>query len=294
MCEVDCCSDCGSTNILDDTETGDIVCMNCGLVLGNVEFTIPSDRITKNIPNHPIVYTRAAIGTKISSNQLAELKLAIDIHHLISQLDLPSSMDQLAISYMCKLRSATQQKRNSRKIRFTRVEIIVASIWVTVKCLNYPLSADEYVKKLAPTFKIQNLLKLEQRANYFIKNQNRLPNIALVTAHITKIVARLEHNHLLDSVYANKVCSYAIQIIHTNPGVITNRRANLVAASAILAADGLLTKRLRLLPLAKISNAGAGNVSAIAEACKRYAPPLPRDCAAIQFSYYLQKELDLC
>ena len=293
MCEVEHCSDCGSTNILDDTETGDAVCMDCGLVLGNVEFTTPSDRITKTMPHHPIVYTKASLGREIPSSQRIELDVAKEIHYLISQLGLPSNMDPLAISYMCRLRW-TMRKKNPRKIRFTRAELIAVSIWVTIKQLNYPLSAAEYVKKLDSFFKVSNLMKIEKRANYFIKNQNRLPNIALVIAHITKIATQLEHAHLLDSVYANKVSSYAIQIIHANPGVITNRRANLVAASALLAADCLLANRLRLTSLAKISNAGAGNVSAIAEACKRYAPPLPKDCAAIKFSYYLQKELEIC
>jgi hypothetical protein len=202
-------------------------------------------------------------------------------------------MNPLAITHMQKLRHAIK-KKNNPKIRLTRAELIIVSIWVTIKRLNYPLSADEYVKKLEPFFKVSNLMKIEKRANYFIKNQNRLPNIALVTGHITKIASQLEHAHLIDSVYANKVSSYAIQIIHTNPGIITNRRANLVAASALLAADCLLTKRLRLNPLAKISNAGASNISSIAQTCKRYAPPLPPESAAIKFSYYLQKEMELC
>jgi hypothetical protein len=137
-------------------------------------------------------------------------------------------------------------------------------------------------------------MKIEKRASYFIKNQNRLPNTILITRHINKIAATLENHHFIDSLYANKLCSYAIQIVLANPSIVSNRKVNIVAASALLAADRLLAKQLRLDLLAERANIGTGSLSKLAQICNQYAPPLPPDGAAIKFSNYLLKEVNIC
>ena len=292
MCEVEKCSECHSTNIIDDDKKGEIVCMNCGLVVDKAEPTPPQDRTppttNKNTQPHPIAYTNP-LGTKIPSNKRTELSAAYDIHYIIPQIGLPQSMQEMAITYMRKLYNATK-KHNPKKIRFTKNELVTISIWTTIKQQDYPLSSDEYLKKLAPYIKIKNLMKIEKRASYFIPNQNRTTTISLVTAHITKIAAQLETDIHIESVYANKISTYAIQIIHANPSIITSRRANLVAAAALLAADHLLAKRLRLIPLAKVANTGTGTIAKLAKTCMRYAPALPPESAAIKFSHNLLKK----
>jgi len=292
MCEAEQCSECSSTNIIDDNTKGEIVCINCGLVISKTEPTPPQNRTppttTKNTKPHPIAYTNP-LGTKTPANKRTEISTAYTIHHIIPQIDLPQTMQEMAITYMQKLYSATK-KHNPKKIRFTKNELTTISIWTTIKQQNYPLSSDEYLKKLAPYIKIKNLMKIEKRANYFIPNQNRTTNIPLVTAHITKIAAQLENTIHIESAYANKISTYAIQIIHANPSIITTRRANLVAASALLAADHLIAKRLRLIPLAKAANTGTGTIAKLAKTCKQYAPPLPPESAAIKFSHHLLKK----
>jgi len=292
MCENEKCPECKSTNILDDNETGEAVCMNCGLVIGKAEFTPPQDRTptNKNTSKHPIIYTSAAIGTKTPNNKRTELKIAIEIHHLIPKLGLPQNMDETAIHYMRKLRHETR-KHNPKKIRFTKNELITISIWTTIKQQDHPISSDEYIKKIEKHIKIKNLMKIEKRANYFIKNKNRTTTIPLVTGHILKIADQLENDKHLDHIYASKLCSYAIQIIHKNPSIITNRRPNIVAAAALLAADQLIAKQLHLTTLAKAANAGIGKISNLTKTAKRYAPPLPKDCAALKLTYQLQKKL---
>ncbi|MCL2476596.1 TFIIB-type zinc ribbon-containing protein [Candidatus Bathycorpusculum sp.] len=292
MCETETCSECSSTNIIDDNTKGEIVCIKCGLVINKAEPTPPQDRTppttTKNTKPHPIAYTNP-LGTKTPANKRTEISVAFDIHYIIPQIGLPLHMQEMAIAYMRKLYGATK-KHNPKKIRFTKNELTTISIWTTIKQQNYPLSSDEYLKKLAPYIKIKNLMKIEKRASYFIPNQNRTTNIPLVTGHITKIAAQLETDIHIESAYANKISTYAIQIIHTNPGVITSRRANLVAAAALLAADHLLAKRLRLIPLAKVANTGTGTIAKLAKTCMRYAPALPPESAAIKFSHNLLKK----
>jgi hypothetical protein len=136
-------------------------------------------------------------------------------------------------------------------------------------------------------------MKAEKRANYFIKNPTRVPDVDLVNAHVHKIVAMLEREHFITNHYATTLSTYAKQLIHTNQGIVTYRRAKLVASSAVLASDGLLAECLHLLSFAQWLNIGTGKLSSIAAALKRSAPPLPHQCAAITLLEYFFQELGL-
>jgi transcription initiation factor TFIIIB Brf1 subunit/transcription initiation factor TFIIB len=289
LSEFDRCPECGSQSVLQDCNSGEVVCMSCGLVLGEGEFAPPADRVPKLEPTSPFAYTSFAVGTEIASTQRTELNVAQDVDRVIQKLGLPRSLQRVAINYMRKLRRLMRQQKDT-KIRLTRMELTVVSVWNAIKVSNYPLSADEYVKKLHGIFYVENLMKIEKRASVFAKIKNRVPNADLVIGHINRIAAKLEGE--VGSAYTNKVSGYAVQIVLANPGVITNRKANLVAASALLAADELLGKRLHVKPVAIAANAGTGSVAELVATCKKYAPPLPKDCAALKFTSYLQKEVN--
>lgn len=284
------CPECNNNKaILVDNKNGAIVCKTCGLVLDSAEFAPPADRVPKTEPNHPIAYTSISVGTEIESTHHIELNLAHDINRVIQKLELPHNLEPLAINYVRKLRRLIKQQKK-HKIRLTRTELTAVSIWTAIKLTNYPLSADEYLKKLQTLLSVKKLMKIEKRAGQFIKNENRIPDATLVTGHINRIAAKLENTHLIDSTYANKIGGYAIQIIQANPGIVTNRKANLVAASAILAADDLLTNQIALKHLAQVANTGTGRLSELAQTCKHYAPALPKEWSATKFSHYLLKE----
>ncbi|MDR0470521.1 MAG: TFIIB-type zinc ribbon-containing protein [Nitrososphaerota archaeon] len=286
MSESEKCPECNNKNIRDDNANGERVCMTCGLVLGSAEFAPPADRIPKTDPANPIVFTSTSVGTEIESAHRIELNTAHDINRVIQKLELPRHLEPLAINYVRKLRHQMKQQ-NNHKIRLTRTELTTWSIWTAIKRTNYPLSADQYIKKLQPLLKVKNLMKIEQRAGQFIKNENRIPDASLVVGHINQIATKLENNHLINNTYANKISSYAIQIVQANPGSITNRKANLVAASALLAADNLLANQLRLKSLAQAASTGTGRLSKLSETYRYYAPALPKEWAAIKFSIYL-------
>jgi len=287
LSEFNRCPECGSKNVLNDCNSGEVVCTTCGLVLGEGEFAPPAGRVPKLESNSPFAFTSFAVGTEIASTQRTELNVAQDIDRVIQKLELPRSLQQTAINYVRKVRRMMRQQKDT-KIRLTRMELTVVSVWNAVKVSNYPLSADEYVKKLQGVFNVENLMKIEKRAGIFVKIENRVPDADLVIGHINRIAAKLEC--IIDSAYASKVSSYAMQIVLANPGVITNRKANLVAASALLAADELLAKRLHVKPVAEAANTGTGSVSELVATCKKYAPPLPKECAALKFSSYLFKD----
>ena len=289
MSEFDKCPECGSQSVLHDCNSGEVVCMSCGLVLGEGEFAPPAERIPKFEPNSPFAYTSFAVGTEIESTQRTELNVAQDVDRVIQKLELPRSLQQVAINYVRKIRRLMQHQKDT-KIRLSRMELTVVSVWNAVKVSNYPLSADEYVRKLHGVFDVENLMKIEKRASIFVKIENRVPDANLVIGHINRITAKLEG--IVDSAYANKVSSYAVQIVLGNPGVITNRKANLVAASALLAADELLGKRLHVKIVAEAANAGTGSVAELVGTCKKYAPPVPKECAALKFGSYLLREVN--
>ncbi|MGD6805884.1 MAG: TFIIB-type zinc ribbon-containing protein [Candidatus Bathyarchaeia archaeon] len=290
MSELTQCPECGSQNLLHDFDSGEIVCRGCGLVLGQEEFAPPADRMPKAESHNLFAYTSFAVGTELASTQRTEMNVAQDVDRLLQKLMLPRSLQQVAINYMRKLRRLMREQKET-KIRFSRMELTVVSVWYAIKVSNIPLSADEYVKKIQDIFNVKNLMKIEKRASIFVKVENRVPNADLVIGHINRIAAKLEDE--ADSVYVNKASSYAVLIVLANPGVITNRKANLVAASALLAADELLGKRLHLKAVAKAANTGIGSVAELVETCKKYAPPLPKESAALKFSSYLFREVNI-
>ncbi len=292
MHETTCCADCRSVNILFDEASGEIVCMDCGVVSGTVEYTAPADRTIKTVSNHPIVYTSSSVGTVIEPYQRLEIAVAYDINRIIHQLSLPPIMQALSISYVRQIRSE-MKKKNEHKIRFTRSELTALSLWITIKRLKHPLSVHEYLKLIRPFCKIKNLMRLEKRASYFIPNINRITDAELVTAYINNLISKLESSATISSSYGKVLGNYAIQMIYTNKGLVTCRRAGLVAASALYAADSLLAGHLRIRAFSRLATVGASNLSSLAEAFRRNAPVLPKEWASIQVSEYLFKEVGL-
>jgi transcription initiation factor TFIIIB Brf1 subunit/transcription initiation factor TFIIB len=292
MYETEHCTECNNTNILHDQTKGETVCKNCGLVLDTKDFTPPADRIPKNDPNNPIVYTSSAVGTEIESYQRLEQDIAKDIKWITQMLNLPNNVTQTATKYVCKIRH-NMKHHNPNKIRFTKTQLTALSIWTTLKQIKYPLSYDEFTKKITPYVGNVNLMKTEKRANYFIKNQTHLPDIELVTAHIHKIITQLEQKHLITNHYATTLRAYAIQILHNNQGIVTYRRAKIVASATVLASDNLLAESLHPSTFAQIVNIGTGKLSTLASALKRSAPPVPKQCAAIKLREYFSQELGL-
>lgn len=289
MSEFDRCPECGSQSVLHDYDSGEVVCRSCGLVLGPGDFAPPADRVPKLESHNLFAYTSFSVGTEMASSQRTELNVAQDVDRVMQKLELPRGLQQVAINYMRKLRRLMRQQKDT-KIRLSRMELTVVSVWHAIKVSNIPLSADEYVEKLQELFDVEHLMKIEKRASIFVKIENRIPDVDLVVGHINRIGAKLEA--IVDRAYASKVSSYAVKIVLANPGVITNRKANLVAASAVLAADELLGKRLHVKTVAKAAKTGIGSVTELATTCKKYAPPLPKECAALQFSSYLLKEMN--
>jgi transcription initiation factor TFIIIB Brf1 subunit/transcription initiation factor TFIIB len=187
MNESDFCPECGNNlALLNDTETGEIVCTTCGLVIGNTQYTPPAEHIpTKTTPVHPIVYTSLSVGREIDSYQQLEIAIAKDTKWIVQQLALPNNTTQTAINYTRKLRHATR-RHNPYKIRFTRTELTALSIWNALKQLNHPISYDEFTKQITSLIGNINLMKTQNRANYFLNIHNRIPNTNFVIAHINK------------------------------------------------------------------------------------------------------------
>jgi transcription initiation factor TFIIIB Brf1 subunit/transcription initiation factor TFIIB len=283
LSETEQCLECGGNNILHDEISGETVCRDCGLVLGKVEFTPPPDRVPKNAPTNPIAYTSIALGTKIQSTQRLELNVVHDIKRIVDKLDLPKITERLAVICVCRIRRNRAQQ-NTQNIRLTRTELTAASVWTAIKQLKHPMSYKEYTQKINPIIGKVNLIKIQKRISQFIENTPHITDITLIKAHINKMVATLENNSVVDTYYANLLGRYAIEMVHTKPTLLKGRRSDLIAASAIYAADGLMAEYFALQVFAEFANVGTANLSTIAQTLKRYAPKAPKESAAIFFT----------
>jgi len=281
--ETEQCTECKSKNILYDELNGEAVCIDCGLVLETIQYTPPPDRIPKNVPNNPIAYTSVAVGTKTASHQRLELNVAYIIEHVVQKLNFPKTTTLLAINFVCRLRRAMRQQ-NQQNTRFTATELTALSIWTTLKQIKYPLNYKEFTKKIEPFVGEVHLMKIENRALHFIDNVPRISDIPLVSAHINKLVNTLETKEIINSHYAHILCKYAIELVHAKPDLVKGHKAELSSASAVFAADGLIAEYFTLRVFATYTSVGAGNLSVFAEIFKRFAPPVPKESAAIHFT----------
>jgi len=288
LSEFDSCVECGSKNVLEDYDSGEVVCMSCGLVLGGSEFAPPPERVPKFTSSSLFAFTSLAVGSEIDSAARTELNLVKDIDRVFERVQLPRIFVQAAINYAFRLRRARLSQLRV-KTRFTCKTMSVVSVWHIINESKFPLSASEYLSRLGGVFSVEKLMKLEKQASRFLKVANQVSDPALVMGYIRKIASMLEE--VTDRVYVGKVCSFAIKLVFVNLGVLTNRKANLVAAAALLAADDLLDKKLHLKTVCRLANTGMGSVSGLAATFKKYAPELPKEYAASLFSNILFREI---
>jgi len=284
LCEVEHCIECGSNSILYDETRGEVVCRNCGLVLGTFEFTAPADRITKSNSTSPIAYTSAAVGTKIGSSQQFEVNIAYDIDRVLQKIKFPQPTKHIAITYVRRLLRAINQQRTTptdQKPRFTRKQLTALSIWTALKQQKHPISYKEFTQEIKKYVGKVNLMKIEKHATKYINNTPHIADVQLVTAHINKLVNTLESNSVITNYYASILNKYAIEIIHAEQTLLKGHRPDLVAASAVFAADRLIAEYFTLRAFAEFTDVGAGNLSTFAETFKRHAPPVPKESAAI-------------
>jgi hypothetical protein len=257
-------------------------------VLGAFEFTAPADRITKSNSSSPIAYTSAAVGTKIGSSQQFEVNIAYDIDRVLQKIQFPKPTKQIAITYVRHLLRAIKQNPTTtitdQKHRFTRKQLTTLSIWTALKQQKHPISYKEYTQEIKKYVGKVNLMKIEKRATHYIDNTPHISDVKLVTAHINKLVNSLESNNVITNHYASTLSKYAIEMIHAEQTLLKGHRPDLVAASAVFAADRLIAEHFTLRVFAEFTDVGAGNLSTFAETFKRYAPPVPKECAAIYFT----------
>ncbi|MDR2707513.1 MAG: hypothetical protein LBB87_02035 [Nitrososphaerota archaeon] len=283
VCEDEPCLECGGTNILHDEISGELVCRDCGLVLETVTFTAPADRIPKHLSNSPLAYTSVSVGTEIESYQRLELSVAYDIERLLPRLELPNTVLSLAVDFVRRLRSSMRHQQTDPKIRFTRTELIALSVWAALKQLRYPINCNEYSQRIERFLGDVNLMKLEKRATPFIETVPRISDVKLVAAHINRLVNVLENFCVVDGYYSHVLGKYAIEMVYDKQNLLRGRRSDLIAASAVFAADGLIAEHFSLRVFAEFANVGAGNLSVFTELFKRSAPPVPKESAAICF-----------
>jgi transcription initiation factor TFIIIB Brf1 subunit/transcription initiation factor TFIIB len=183
------------------------------------------------------------------------------------------------------------EQQKDKTIRFSCTDLTAISIWTALKQLKHPIGYNEFSKKIKPYVGPVNLMKIEKRAINYIDNIPHISDVKLVTAHIAKLVNNLESNLVITSYYASILSKYAITMINKEQTLVKGHRPELVAASAVFAADNLIAEYFTLRVFAEFTDVGAGNLSAFAETFKRSAPQVPKESAAIYFTEKLFKEV---
>jgi len=280
--EFDRCPECKSTLIIQDNNTGETVCGNCGVVLGEVEFAPPPERIPRVEPRSHYGLTTFAVGTvPLSSLQKTESNIMHNIDRIFLKAWLPSNLKPTAVWYMEKLLKAMRRQKGSIRRKLTVREIAVFSVWHTIKAAGVPMGLDEYASKvsnaLPEKYTAGDILRLEVRAKTFASVPSKFLE---PTEYVARLVSKLEGE--VEYAYLNLVAGYATRLIKENRWVGIGRKPMLAAAAALQAADDLLAGKIDMEKLAEASGSGTSTIRKIAERLKKEAPAVPERCASVR------------
>jgi len=275
------CPECGSIKVLTDVNSGEIVCGDCGFVIGPVEYAPPPEREPKIEPKKVDLGTldpRITIIHASSSRERSKRMFEIEADRIRQNLGLPPSV--VAEAYNYAKRFENEFKNKGEKTRLTYTEKAVLALWAVIRKRGRAITMDEYEKivgAVCPGYKFGTLFKLMKTAAFSgvtLLNGNRFTS----KDYVPVIVARIETRRPdIPTLYVSHLERLAIRLVEALPWVEKGRDPVLVAAAAIHAADSMLAELLTIEDICRAAEVGASNVKNRSTVIRRFAPPLTPD-----------------
>jgi transcription initiation factor TFIIIB Brf1 subunit/transcription initiation factor TFIIB len=276
------CPECGSIKVITDVNSGEIVCGNCGFVMGPVDYAPPPEREPRIEPK------RVDLGTldprittfRISSGR-ERLKSTFEIEadRIRQHLGLSDPI-VVAEAYNYARRFEKEFRSKGEKTRLTHIEKVTLALWAVIKKRGKAITMDEYeriMENVCPGYRPGTLFKLMKTAAFSgvtLLNGNRFTSKDYVPAIITKIEARRTD---IPAQYMSHLERLALRLVEALPWIEKGRDPVLVAAAAIHAADVMLAELLMVEDVCRAAEVGALNVKNKSIVIRRFAPPLTPD-----------------
>jgi len=271
------CPECGSTYLVRDGETGEVVCRSCGVVVGEAEYA--ADFVPASMPGAFSMVSGTAgklrpsevrgerylrmVGRR-EGDQRTEAQLAGDVtavawHIGAGQL---KEMHMTAMWYGKRLLKSLRKA----KVRMRIWEVAAVAVWHACKLHGFRVSMEEYERTLG----LKSLYKLIVKAS----GVEPAPTaFSTAESYVNKIASKLN----ADPQHVNAVAEYAISLCREAEGFFEGKDPVCVATTAMCVADELLGARIGRKAITEALDSGYS--PATARILKMLAPPRSKGAA---------------
>jgi transcription initiation factor TFIIB len=287
------CPECGSTYLVRDGETGEVVCRSCGVVVGEAEYAV---HFVPAVARGSLAFTSMArtggkpalsdvrklgpdgvrlarqIG-RLEGAERTEATVANMINGLADRLSLPKAVEEEAMVYAKRLLKGMREKGKRLKV----VEVSAVALWNALKVQGYPVIMKEYVNLVNALlarrdgnggFKTASFYKLITKAAEVVPPPGKMFTPA---DYVGRLCARLEG--LADRGYAATVEAYAITLCKAAEDELFGKDPVCAAATAICVADEVFGGWMGADKITR--TLGVGYSQSTAQLLKKHRPPLP-------------------
>lgn len=291
-------SECLHKRILNDVIAGEIICLDCGVVLGKAEFAPPPIvRLNRKLKGFELTSYR--LGTSLAASvkkkwscfdrqAKTELKVVLDVEKICDWLDAPSKVESQAAYVARKILKA--MRNGSRRVRFSFEEIAAVSVFLAYRFMTIPLSARRYAEVLSrnlyggKTYDKRKILRLYRRAVEIVGSPSYWGD---PVDYLRVISSRLERR--VESRYLSLIERYAVSIlrraVRSGKYLLCGRSPILAAAASLLVADKRLGDILGVKSIMEVAGV-SWNVKGLASWLEGFAPPVPPEALPYKFKCY--------
>jgi transcription initiation factor TFIIIB Brf1 subunit/transcription initiation factor TFIIB len=237
------CPECKSKNIVYDSERGETVCKDCGLVLST--FHLESKKSTKKPSIWNYLDIKVTKGGKLSSRERTELAVAGKIELIGNKLSLAPALKYTAVVNGKKL---LKYLRETHCVRLTCEEVAVISIWMATREEPFPLSMRELAE--AAGWEKNTVYPLLNRISKYFPLPKKKPALESYVLRVISKVQRQARKYQIPESYMLDLERASVQVlreIKATPKVareVIRRSPILVAVAIVHVADENMGGRL--------------------------------------------------
>jgi len=249
------CGFCGGTRIIEDKNTGELICLDCGCIVDKIIYAGPEwraysygDRLKRERTGAPITPLLHDLGISSKSSDRSFLlkggedrlmiRVLSEIYRISSSLNLPEAVAQTAAILFRKI---DKRLKRSRKL----CKALPASLlYLSIKIHGVPRSVEEITKFSGVSSKLVFKYSLKLAAALNIKSS------VSIDAYISRIVNALRLNGEVENL-ASSICEKASEL-----GLTQGRNLRAIAAASVYLAAKNLDAKVSQRSLAKVAEVG--------------------------------------
>lgn len=285
---------CRHDHTVKDYTTGEVVCVDCGLVVSEIDYAPPPQvRMDRKLRAYECTSYSAGTHLKaggrwgrlsrLDSRKRTEAKITILIERICAWLNSPSHISAQAVYVARKLLRAMRRRES---VRFSVDEAAAVSVLLAYRYSNIPLTAERLAETLNGNgygnrlYNKDVILRLYRRASAVLATPRYWGYPKDFLGKITaKFLGMVDNRYL--SLLEQVAFSILKETERSSSQLLAGRNPLVVAAASIIAADQLLGGHIGEENILRKAEVG-DSATALASWLRTFAPPLPPE--AVHYS----------